>query len=59
VVTPLDDPADRRLTFGVHTAISIFPVLVTEDMVGHKLANSRRTRHVLRTLADRKAKRTA
>lgn len=46
------------LTFGVHNGRKFIPVLVTEDMVGHKLGEFAATRTYLGHQAgDKKAKR--
>jgi small subunit ribosomal protein S19 len=47
------------LTFGVHNGRKHIPVLVTEDMVGHKLGEFAPTRTFYGHSADKKAKRTA
>lgn len=47
------------LTFGVHNGRKHIPVLVTEDMVGHKLGEFSPTRTFYGHSADKKAKRTA
>src|SRR6476620_9087759 len=46
------------LTFGVHNGHKHIPVLVTEDMVGHKFGEFAPTRTFYGHAADRKAKRT-
>ena len=46
------------LTFGVHNGQKHVPVLVTEDMVGHKFGEFSPTRTFHGHIADRKAKRT-
>ena len=46
------------LTFGVHNGQKHIPVLVTEDMVGHKFGEFSPTRTYHGHTADRKAKRT-
>jgi small subunit ribosomal protein S19 len=46
------------LTFGVHNGQKHIPVLVTEDMVGHKFGEFAPTRTFYGHAADRKAKRT-
>lgn len=46
------------LTFGVHNGHKHIPVLVTEDMVGHKFGEFAPTRTFHGHSADRKAKRT-
>jgi small subunit ribosomal protein S19 len=45
------------LTFGVHNGHKFIPVLVTEDMVGHKFGEFSPTRTFHGHAADRKAKR--
>ncbi|MFI4988142.1 MAG: 30S ribosomal protein S19 [Alphaproteobacteria bacterium] len=45
------------LTFGVHNGHKFVPVLVTENMVGHKLGEFAPTRTFYGHAADRKAKR--
>lgn len=45
------------VTFGVHNGHKFLPVLVTEDMVGHKLGEFAPTRTFYGHAADRKAKR--
>jgi small subunit ribosomal protein S19 len=45
------------LTFGVHNGQKHIPVLVTEDMVGHKFGEFAPTRTYYGHSADRKAKR--
>ncbi len=45
------------LTFGVHNGQKHIPVLVTEDMVGHKFGEFAPTRTFYGHSADRKAKR--
>ena len=47
------------LTFGVHNGQKHVPVLVSEDMVGHKLGEFAPTRSFFGHAADRKAKRKA
>jgi small subunit ribosomal protein S19 len=47
------------LTFGVHNGHKFLPVLVTENMVGHKFGEFSPTRTFYGHAADRKAKRTA
>ena len=47
------------LTFGVHNGQKHVPVLVSEDMVGHKLGEFSPTRTFYGHAADRKAKRKA
>jgi small subunit ribosomal protein S19 len=47
------------LTFGVHNGKKHVPVMVSEDMVGHKLGEFAPTRTFhSHTVADKKAKRT-
>ncbi|MFP3945164.1 MAG: 30S ribosomal protein S19 [Alphaproteobacteria bacterium] len=45
------------LTFGVHNGKKFVPVLITEDMVGHKLGEFSPTRTYFGHAADKKAKR--
>ena len=45
------------LTFGVHNGQKHVPVLVTEDMVGHKFGEFAPTRTYFGHTADRRAKR--
>ncbi|MFA7638036.1 MAG: 30S ribosomal protein S19 [Parvibaculum sp.] len=45
------------LTFGVHNGKKHVPVLVTEDMVGHKFGEFSPTRTYYGHTADKKAKR--
>jgi small subunit ribosomal protein S19 len=45
------------LTFGVYNGHKFLPVLVTEDMVGHKFGEFSPTRTYYSHAADRKAKR--
>jgi small subunit ribosomal protein S19 len=45
------------LTFGVYNGQKFLPVLVTEDMVGHKFGEFSPTRTYYSHAADRKAKR--
>jgi small subunit ribosomal protein S19 len=45
------------LTFGVHNGHKHIPVLVTEDMIGHKFGEFAPTRTFYGHSADRKAKR--
>ncbi len=45
------------LTFGVYNGQKFVPVLVTEDMVGHKLGEFSPTRTYYGHAADKKAKR--
>jgi small subunit ribosomal protein S19 len=45
------------LTFGVYNGRKFIPVLVTEDMVGHKLGEFSPTRTYYGHAADKKAKR--
>jgi len=47
------------LTFGVHNGQKHVPVLISEDMVGHKLGEFAPTRSFYGHAADRKAKRKA
>lgn len=45
------------LTFGVHNGRKHIPVLITEDMVGHKLGEFAPTRTYFGHAADKRAKR--
>ncbi len=45
------------LTFGVYNGKKFVPVLVTEEMIGHKFGEFSPTRTYLGHLADKKAKR--
>ncbi len=45
------------LTFGVYNGRKFVPVLVTEDMIGHKLGEFSPTRMYYGHTADKKAKR--
>lgn len=45
------------LTFGVHNGHKFLPVLVTENMVGHKFGEFAPTRSYVGHAADRKARR--
>ena len=45
------------LTFGVHNGRKFVPVLVTEDMIGHKLGEFSPTRTYFGHTADKKARR--
>jgi len=45
------------LTFGVYNGRKFIPVLVTEEMIGHKLGEFSPTRTYLGHTADKKAKR--
>jgi small subunit ribosomal protein S19 len=45
------------LTFGVYNGMKHVPVLVSEDMVGHKLGEFSPTRNFYGHAADKKAKR--
>lgn len=45
------------LTFGVHNGKKHIPVLITEDMVGHKLGEFSPTRTFYGHAADKKARR--
>ena len=47
------------LTFAVHNGQKHVPVLISEDMVGHKLGEFAPTRSFYGHAADRKAKRKA
>ena len=44
------------LTFGVYNGRKFIPVLVTEDMIGHKLGEFSPTRTYIGHTADKKAK---
>ena len=44
------------LTFGVYNGHKFIPVLVTENMIGHKLGEFSPTRHFVAHSADRKVK---
>ena len=46
------------LTFGVHNGQKFIPVLVTEDMVGHKFGEFAPTRTYYGHTADKSAKRS-
>ena len=46
------------LTFGVHNGQKFIPVLVTEDMVGHKFGEFAPTRTYYGHTADKSVKRT-
>jgi small subunit ribosomal protein S19 len=46
------------LTFGVHNGMKHIPVLVTEDMVGHKFGEFAPTRTFYGHAGDKKARRT-
>jgi len=50
-------PQFVNLTFGVHNGQKFIPVLVTEDMIGHKLGEFAPTRTYYGHTADKKAKR--
>ena len=45
------------MTFGVYNGRKFIPVLVTEDMIGHKLGEFSPTRTYIGHAADKKAKR--
>lgn len=45
------------LTFGVHNGKKFVPVLVTEDMIGHKFGEFSPTRTFFGHAADKKSKR--
>lgn len=45
------------LTFGVYNGKKFIPVLVTEDMIGHKMGEFSPTRTYIGHAADKKAKR--
>lgn len=44
------------VTFGVHNGQKFIPVLITEDMIGHKLGEFAPTRTYYGHAADKKAK---
>jgi small subunit ribosomal protein S19 len=46
------------ITFGVHNGHKFIPVLVTEDMIGHKFGEFALTRTYYGHAADKKAKRS-
>jgi len=50
-------PQFLGLTFGVHNGHKFIPVLVNEDMVGHKFGEFAPTRTFYGHAADKKAKR--
>ncbi|WP_337997003.1 30S ribosomal protein S19 [Oleispirillum naphthae] len=50
-------PQFVSLTFGVHNGQKFIPVLVTEEMVGHKFGEFAPTRTYYGHTADKKAKR--
>lgn len=50
-------PQFVNLTFGVHNGQKFIPVLVTEEMIGHKLGEFAPTRTYYGHMADKKAKR--
>ena len=52
-----DMPQFVGLTFGVYNGQKHVPVLVSEDMVGHKLGEFAPTRNFYGHAADKKAKR--
>jgi len=45
------------LTFGVHNGQKFIPVLITEDMIGHKLGEFSPSRTYFGHAADKKARR--
>ena len=45
------------LTFGVYNRHNFIPVLITEDMIGHKMGEFSPTRTYIGHTADKKAKR--
>ncbi len=45
------------LTFGVYNGHKFIPVLITEDMIGHKLGEFSPTRTYVGHIADKRAKR--
>ena len=49
-------PSFVGLTFGLHNGKKFIPVLVTEDMVGHKFGEFAPTRTYFGHAADKKAK---
>ncbi|GBE42994.1 MAG TPA: 30S ribosomal protein S19 [Rhizobiales bacterium] len=51
-------PQFVRLTFGVHNGQKHIPVLVTEDMVGHKFGEFAPTRTYHGHASDRRARRS-
>jgi len=51
-------PQFVSLTFGVHNGHKFIPVLVTEQMIGHKFGEFAPTRTYYGHTADKKAKRT-
>ena len=55
-VRPSPLPQFVGLTFGVHNGKKHVPVLVTEDMVGHKFGEFSPTRTYYGHTADKKAK---
>ena len=50
-------PQFVSLTFGVYNGRKFIPVLVTEDMIGHKFGEFSPTRTFRGHIADKKAKR--
>ncbi len=50
-------PQFAGLTFGVYNGRKFIPVLVTEDMIGHKLGEFSPTRTYFGHSADKKARR--
>ena len=46
------------LTFGVYNGRKFIPVLVTEDMIGHKMGEFSPTRTYIGHAADKRAKRS-
>jgi len=50
-------PQFVSLTFGVYNGHKFIPVLVTEDMIGHKFGEFSPTRTFRGHIADKKAKR--
>jgi len=50
-------PQFVSLTFGVHNGQKFIPVLVTEEMIGHKFGEFAPTRTYYGHAADKKAKR--
>jgi len=51
-------PQFVRLTFGVHNGHKHIPVLVTEDMIGHKFGEFAPTRTYHGHASDKRARRT-
>jgi len=58
LVAPVDDlPQFVGLTFGVYNGHKFIPVLVTENMIGHKLGEFAPTRTFYGHAGDKKARR--